>query len=790
MWQKENQDNSIFNLALLLALATIPMVGSVTAQQSALAQSATNAPSSPARTTVPTNTAVRIDGSSSMAVINQTLKQHFEKQFSGTTVDVAANGADAALKALQEGKIDLAAINRELTPEEKAQGLEQILLRRDKIAVVVSKDNPFKGVLNPKRFAKIFRGEITNWVQVGGPEGKIRFLDHPSTNDMREALRGYPVFQNAKFATGSNATTLEEKNLPELAKQLGKDGITYIPANQVSKLQDIRAVSMNHILPQDPRYPFSLASVYVYKKNPGRGVGNFLDFATTPLGQQAIEEAINAEATAIASGKPGVTTTASTPPTPEVATSNVTASATGSASPSAVTTNTPHSTSIVSSSSSTQGQNTSGKNQSFLANKKSIAGEGIILILWWLLPLFALGGFILWWLRGRHQANKQAEEMVESTLNILSQEAFAADIPSTNVTNHQHSSSDLIEHSTPVTSAVASQINGGGTALTDGQVLTVGTSSPLWLKFFERVSAAETTNTEKTALQSGEVLADEQPEVAEATASLKQPNVAVDLDAPVTVVHSQPSERSDTYTKSDVAPTEVSTAHEVAAYEAIAPNVAASSSAVTLTTTTTEQPTPVVEEQANDTPIADAKSHIVLTPRTHKWAYAYWEVSEYKKQALRQQGGTQLMLRLYDVTNIDLNYQSPQQIQQYECEETIHDRYVAIPTSDRDYMAEIGYVTKNKGWLLLARSSSVHVAKRPEENFWFIADAELIIHGAAEPGATVSIDGHTIKTKPDGTFHLRIPFTDKSIDYAMTAVPANGEQAKTIHMQFSQGNKE
>ncbi|NWF62243.1 MAG: DUF4912 domain-containing protein [Fischerella sp.] len=186
----------------------------------------------------------------------------------------------------------------------------------------------------------------------------------------------------------------------------------------------------------------------------------------------------------------------------------------------------------------------------------------------------------------------------------------------------------------------------------------------------------------------------------------------------------------------------------------------------------------------------NAENSIVLLPRTPKWAYVYWKVSDAAKKALRQQGGSQFALRMYDVTDIDLSYQTPVLVQQYECEETTNDRYVAIPAGDRNYMAEIGYTTEDSHWLLIARSEIARVFNRPDKDFWFVADAELIIHGATEPGSTVTVGNHSIKLKPDGTFHLRIPFTENLINYVMTAIAADSKQAKTIRMHFSQDTPE
>ncbi len=128
------------------------------------------------------------------------------------------------------------------------------------------------------------------------------------------------------------------------------------------------------------------------------------------------------------------------------------------------------------------------------------------------------------------------------------------------------------------------------------------------------------------------------------------------------------------------------------------------------------------------------ESNILLANRTPKWAYASWNIAPADREAMQERGANQLVLRLYDVTNVDLSYQNAKIVQQYECEESVSHRYVAIPNSDRDYITEIGYLNLDKEWLLVSRSPIIRVFSRPHKDFWFEADAELIIHGATEPG--------------------------------------------------------
>ena len=68
--------------------------------------------------------------------------------------------------------------------------------------------------------------------------------------------------------------------------------------------------------------------------------------------------------------------------------------------------------------------------------------------------------------------------------------------------------------------------------------------------------------------------------------------------------------------------------------------------------------------------------------------------------------------------------------------------------------------------------------------FWLIADAELIVYGATEPDATVTVDGKEIELQPDGTFRFHMSFQDGMIRYPIVAVAKDGEQSRSIHMDF------
>ncbi|MEG5138128.1 MULTISPECIES: DUF4912 domain-containing protein [unclassified Microcoleus] len=116
-----------------------------------------------------------------------------------------------------------------------------------------------------------------------------------------------------------------------------------------------------------------------------------------------------------------------------------------------------------------------------------------------------------------------------------------------------------------------------------------------------------------------------------------------------------------------------------------------------------------VDEGLADLPNGYGESRVVLMPRDPEWAYTYWDISNDHKQELRRQGGQQLALRIYDVTDVNLDIQSPHSIQEYPCDELAREWYVPIPVSDRDYAIDIGYRCADGRWLVLARSAEVRV---------------------------------------------------------------------------------
>jgi hypothetical protein len=75
------------------------------------------------------------------------------------------------------------------------------------------------------------------------------------------------------------------------------------------------------------------------------------------------------------------------------------------------------------------------------------------------------------------------------------------------------------------------------------------------------------------------------------------------------------------------------------------------------------------------------------------------------------------------------------------------------------------------------------------KGFWFNVNAELIIYGATEPDAKVTLGGHEIKLRPDGSFSYRFSLPDGNYDLPAVAVSADGDDARAANLKFSRATE-
>jgi hypothetical protein len=73
--------------------------------------------------------------------------------------------------------------------------------------------------------------------------------------------------------------------------------------------------------------------------------------------------------------------------------------------------------------------------------------------------------------------------------------------------------------------------------------------------------------------------------------------------------------------------------------------------------------------------------------------------------------------------------------------------------------------------------------------FWFKLDAELIVYGATEPNARVTLQGEPVKLRPDGTFTMRYSLPDSRQIIPAVATSPDGAEERTIVLAVERNTK-
>ncbi|MDO8803842.1 MAG: DUF4912 domain-containing protein [Elusimicrobiota bacterium] len=78
--------------------------------------------------------------------------------------------------------------------------------------------------------------------------------------------------------------------------------------------------------------------------------------------------------------------------------------------------------------------------------------------------------------------------------------------------------------------------------------------------------------------------------------------------------------------------------------------------------------------------------------------------------------------------------------------------------------------------------SSRALQKPTEKKFWLAADCELILYGATEPDAFVTVAGRKVNLNPDGTFSIRFALPDGITDLPVRALSRDEKDSRRVEI--------
>ncbi|MDP4493678.1 phosphate ABC transporter substrate-binding protein PstS family protein [Vibrio sp. AH4] len=153
---------------------------------------------------------ITVSGSTSVARIMDVLAEEYNKTHPDTYVAVQGVGSTAGIALLKKGVADIAMTSRYMTESESQENLNSFMLAFDGMAVVVNQANPITN-LNREQLYGIYKGQITNWKQVGGNDQKIAVVTREASSGTRysfESLMGLTKTLNKREVSDIAPTAL------------------------------------------------------------------------------------------------------------------------------------------------------------------------------------------------------------------------------------------------------------------------------------------------------------------------------------------------------------------------------------------------------------------------------------------------------------------------------------------------------------------------------------------------------------------------------------------------------
>ena len=126
-------------------------------------------------------------GSTSMEKLCEALSESFMEANPNVTVTVEYTGSGAGLESLAAGSVDIGNSSRHLKDEETKTGAVENVVAIDGIAVITDAKNKVKDI-SSEDLAKIYKGEISNWSELGGDDEAIVVIGREAGSGTRDAF--------------------------------------------------------------------------------------------------------------------------------------------------------------------------------------------------------------------------------------------------------------------------------------------------------------------------------------------------------------------------------------------------------------------------------------------------------------------------------------------------------------------------------------------------------------------------------------------------------------------------
>jgi phosphate transport system substrate-binding protein len=233
-----------------------------------------------------------LTGSSTIAPVVAELAQQYEREHPGVRIDVQSGGSSRGIGDVRSGLADIGMVSRALDGEE--QKLHTNAIARDGVGIILNAQNPV-AALSEAQVIAIYRGEIGNWKELGGPDAPMVVVHKAEGRATLEVFLAHFGLDNRDV----EADVIVGENEQAIKTVVGSPGaIGYVSIGTAAydiehgisiKLLGAGGVDATHENLRRGVYPIA-RPLNLVTREPAEGLARaFIDYARSPAATALIE---------------------------------------------------------------------------------------------------------------------------------------------------------------------------------------------------------------------------------------------------------------------------------------------------------------------------------------------------------------------------------------------------------------------------------------------------------------------------------------------------------------------
>jgi len=252
---------------------------------------------------------IQIKGSDTMINLVQKLSEVYMEQHGGAAIAVTGGGSGVGIASLIADQVGIANSSREMKEKEFKLAEEngvvpsEFAIAIDALSIIVNSGNPVNFLTNDQ-IGAIFRGEINNWSEVGGPNLEISLYGRQPNSGtymfFQEFILGNKDYSAKMKQMNGNAQIVESIKTDKGA--IGYVGVGYLHDDKgnvieglkvVEVAKDMKSIPVSPLVSDNIKsglYPIARPLYQYTNGKPTGAVKDFLTFVLSAEGQKVVAE--------------------------------------------------------------------------------------------------------------------------------------------------------------------------------------------------------------------------------------------------------------------------------------------------------------------------------------------------------------------------------------------------------------------------------------------------------------------------------------------------------------------